>query len=321
MSLGRFGALRFVPTIGKPTSGRRNGYQYTIIQYAVRSRIFLFSASSIMALAGLTAYPRHVSANRQDAAPGPRTISVVSLNTAKETDAGKILGDLNAAPRLRSADLFLLQEVANQDGKPSVADQLARRLSYFVAFSPAAPGVYDQGLALVSRYPIAETHIERLKACNLRFRCRQRFALSGMIRTPWGDLRVWNAHLDTRINAQERTEQLQPVLDAAVRYSGPRLIGGDFNTNDWRWVGNVVPVPGGPSHGQAVRQAMESKGFATPFANAITTFPVFHRHLDWMFVRDLRPLGSSVEPAPFSDHNAIWARFFIPDGVSDAARV
>jgi endonuclease/exonuclease/phosphatase family metal-dependent hydrolase len=196
-----------------------------------------------------------------------------------------------------------------------VAERLAGRLGYFVAFSPAAPGVYDQGLALVSRYPITGTAIQRLKACNLRFHCRQRFALSANIRTPWGDVRVWNAHLDTRINSQERTEQLQPVLDAAARHSGPRLIGGDFNTNDWRWLGNVIPVPGGPLHGQAVRQVMQRNGFATPFANSITTFPVFHRHLDWIYVRDLKPLGSSVEPAPFSDHNAIWARFLIPDGV------
>jgi endonuclease/exonuclease/phosphatase family metal-dependent hydrolase len=270
-----------------------------------------------MALAGLTAYPHHVSASKQDAPPGPRTISVVSLNTAREIDAGKIMSDLNAAPRLRSADLLLLQEVANENGRASVADQLAQRLGYFVAFSPATPGVYDQGLALVSRYPISDTQIHRLKACNLRFHCRQRFALSANIRTPWGDLRVWNAHLDTRINSQERTEQLQPVLDAAARYSGPRLIGGDFNTNDWRWVGNVVPFPGGPSHGQAVRQVMARNGFVTPFANSVTTFPVFHRHLDWIFVRDLKSLGSSVEPAPFSDHNAIWARFLIPNGGAD----
>jgi len=269
-----------------------------------------------MALAGFTAYPRHVSANKEDAPAEPRTISVVSLNTAKEADAGKILTDLRAAPRLRSADLLLLQEVANNNGRSSVAEQLAYRLGYFVAFSPAAPGVYDQGLALVSRYPIADKRIHRLKACNLMFHCRQRFALSANIRTPWGDLRVWNAHLDTRINSKERTEQLQPVLDAAARYSGPRLIGGDFNTNDWRWLGNVVPLPGGPSHGQAVRKVMERSGFFTPFANSLTTFPVFHRHLDWIFVSDLKVLGSSVEPAPFSDHNAIWARFLIPAGTS-----
>ena len=105
-------------------------------------------------------------------------------------------------------------------------------LGYFALFEPAAPDVYDQGLALVSRYPFDEIDIKRLKACDLGYRCRNRFAVAARVRTPWGDLRVWNAHLDTRINAAERLEQLQPVIDEASRHTGPRLIGGDFNTND-----------------------------------------------------------------------------------------
>jgi endonuclease/exonuclease/phosphatase (EEP) superfamily protein YafD len=221
--------------------------------------------------------------------------------------------DIQAAPRLRDADVFLMQEVANESDKPSAADQVAERLGYFAAFSPAAPGIYDQGLAIVSRYPITDTEIKRLKVCNLRFRSRQRFALAANIRTPWGDVRVWNAHLDTRISAAERAEQLQPVADDAARHHGPRLIGGDFNTNDCIWLGNVVPVPGGPSHGKAVRRVMEQRGFATPFAKNIDTFPAFRRHLDWIFVRGLETVDSSVEPAPFSDHNAIWTRLRLPE--------
>jgi endonuclease/exonuclease/phosphatase family metal-dependent hydrolase len=235
------------------------------------------------------------------------------LNTAKETDAGKIVRDLGSAPRLRDADVFLMQEVANQEGKPSAADQVARQLGYYVTFSPAAPGVYDQGLAIVSRYPIKETKIKRLKACDLRFRCRQRFAMEANVGTPYGELKVWNAHLDTRINSEERVEQLAPVIDDAARQNGPRLIGGDFNTNDILWVKNVVPVPGGPSHGRAVRQAMAKRGFVTPFADGIVTFPAFRRHLDWIFVKQLTTVESSVEPAPFSDHCAIWTRVQMPN--------
>ena len=175
-------------------------------------------------------------------------------------------------------------------------------------FSPAAPGVFDQGLAIVSRYPLRNVRLQRLKLCDLRFHCRTRFAVSADVESPWGPVRVWNAHLDTRINAAERVEQLQPVIDEAASHDGPVLIGGDFNTNEFRWVGNIVPVPGGPGHGAAIRHAMESRGFTTPFADGAVTFPVMRRHLDWIFVRGLRPLGSSVEPAPFSDHHAIWTR-------------
>ncbi len=154
-------------------------------------------------------------------------MAVVSLNTAKVTDAVRIVRDIQSAPRLRSADVFLLQEVANEDTKASVADQMAHKLGYFVAFSPAAPGVFDQGLAIVSRYPILDVEIKRLKECNLRFRSRQRFALAANLRTPWGDVRVWNAHLDTRINSEERAEQLAPVIEDASKHTGPRLIGGE----------------------------------------------------------------------------------------------
>jgi endonuclease/exonuclease/phosphatase family metal-dependent hydrolase len=215
---------------------------------------------------------------------------------------------IDSAPRLRDADLFLFQEVAHGHSDLSVAEETARRLGYFALFEPAAPGVYDQGLALVSRYPIHAPHIKSLKACDLRYRRRSRFAVAATIRTPWGDLRVWNAHLDTRINAEERLEQLQPVIDEASRHAGPRLIGGDFNTNELYWLRNVVPVPGGAPHGAAIRSAMKRHGFETPLPHNLNTFPAFRRHLDWIFVRDLRSVAASVEPAPFSDHNAIWVR-------------
>jgi len=74
------------------------------------------------------------------------------------------------------------------------------------------------------------------------------------------------------------------------------------------WLRNVVPIPGGRSHGAAIRRAMKHHGFETPLPDALNTFPAFRRHLDWIFVSDLRPLAASVEPAAFSDHNAIWVR-------------
>jgi len=130
--------------------------------------------------------------------------------------------------------------------RPSCA--VARTLGFATAFAPAAAEIYDQGLAIVSRYPIGEVQIKNLKLCDLGFRSRNRFAIAATLRTPWGDLRVWNVHLDTRINPGERLDQLQPVIDDAATYSGPRLIGGDFNTNDMYWFGNVLPLPFGPAH-------------------------------------------------------------------------
>ena len=270
------------------------------------------AALAILLVAAVVAATESGSRARPHDAPHgstpDRTFTAVSLNMAREGDPEKVLKDINASGRLRTADLLLMQEVLHKDGQPSVAQQVAKRVRYFSTFSPAAPGVFDQGLAILSRYPLQNVRIQRLKLCDLRFHCRSRFAVSADVESPWGPVRVWNAHLDTRINAAERVEQLQPVIDEAAKRDGPVLVGGDFNTNDFRWLGNVVPVPGGPSHGAAIRRAMQSRGFTTPFADGAVTFPVMRRHLDWIFVRGLRPLGSSVEPAPFSDHHAIWTQ-------------
>jgi len=209
---------------------------------------------------------------------------------------------------LRESDLFLFQEVRHEKGKPSVAEAAARTLGFSTGFTPAAADIYDQGLAIVSRYPIGEVRINNLKRCDLRFRSRNRFAIATTVRTPWGDLRVWNVHLDTRINPSERLDQLQPVIDDAATYSGPRLIGGDFNTNDLYWFGNVMPLPFGPAHGTAVRGAMRNKGFETPLTAGLGTFKPFRRQLDWIYLNGLNAVAASVEPAPFSDHNAVWVQ-------------
>jgi len=209
---------------------------------------------------------------------------------------------------LRDADLFLFQEVVHTHDGPSVAEEAAKSLGHHAAFAASAPGVYDQGLGVVSRYPISGVAVKRLKVCDLGFRCRTRFAISAVVHTPWADLNVWNVHLDTRVNARERLEQLQPVIDDAVKRPGPVLIGGDFNTNDLYWVRNVFPLPGGPSHGAVIQDAMKKHGFETPHGPGLKTYPTFSRHLDWMFTRGVTPVTSSVEPAKFSDHKAVWLR-------------
>lgn len=273
----------------------------------MRTRVVL-AAAAVLTAAAFASGTSRLRPSAAEEEVEPHTLSIVSLNMARESDIAKVLAGLDAAPRLGQADLFLLQEVRNEEDKPSVAEQLAEKLGYAAAFSPASPGVYDQGLAIVSRYPIANVHTTRLKYCELRFRCRNRFALTADVIGPHGAVRVWNAHLDTRINAGERLEQLQPVLDGAGSHNGAVVIGGDFNTNELRWLGNVVPFPGGPRHGETIRRAMSKLGFESPFNGAVVTFPAMRRHLDWIFVRDLRPVASSVEPVAFSDHHALWTR-------------
>jgi endonuclease/exonuclease/phosphatase family metal-dependent hydrolase len=244
-----------------------------------------------------------------DGAPAGDTISIGSLNLDHQSSFEKVIHDVEAAPRLSHADIILLQEVSHVEGGPSIASRLADRMGYQVAFAAEGPKIYDRGLAVVSKFPVVDSKVEWLTPYNLHFKTRHRFALAVTLRIPSGELHIWNAHLDTRINPEQRLGQLQPVMDEAAKLTGPRLIGGDFNTNDFYWIEHVMPIPHGGGYRSAVRRAMAKLGFQTPFKDELVTLPVIRQHLDWMFVKGMEPLSSNVEPISFSDHHAIWASF------------
>jgi endonuclease/exonuclease/phosphatase family metal-dependent hydrolase len=236
----------------------------------------------------------------------PADISVASLNLAKEQDCDTVMRDLRKAPRLLQADILLLQEVVERKGQPSIAHQVASHLGYSVAYSAEMTDVEDRGLAVLSRYPINDTRVQPLRRYDLRFHSRNRFFIGTTVHAPSGAISVWNVHLDTRLNAEERLSQLTPLLKATESGAGARLIGGDFNTNDFYWIGNVLPFPAGKSHSAVLRKAMQRFGFESPFSDRIVTHPVANRHLDWIYTSGLKPINSSVESIPFSDHHAIW---------------
>jgi len=238
---------------------------------------------------------------------GGNTLIVASLNMAKEQSSETAWQDLNAAAKIGGSDVLLLQEVYG-DAKRSVAVELANRLHRHVAFAPAAPDVIDQGLAIVSRYPLQDITTHKLKSCNLRFRSRHRIGLAATVESPYGPVRIINAHLDTRINSSDRLAQLEPLLAEAAAFEGPKLIGGDLNTNDMYWIGNVPPVPRLGGHSQAIQAYMSEHGFATPFGKCGSTFPALGLHLDWIFSRGLQNRSAGVVRIPFSDHHAVWTR-------------
>jgi endonuclease/exonuclease/phosphatase family metal-dependent hydrolase len=270
----------------------------------------LLAAGTLVLLAFLVlAAPSPNLPNLEGLPPAADTISIASLNLDHQTNFEKVAHDVEAAPRLSHADVILLQEVSHVEGGPSIAKLLADRMNYQVAFAAEGPNVYDRGLAVISKFPIEDSKVEWLTPYNLHFHTRHRFALAVKLRVPSGDLRIWNAHLDTRINPGQRLGQLQPVMDEAAKLSGPRLIGGDFNTNDFYWIDHMLPIPHGGGYRSTVRRAMAKFGFKTPFADQLTTLPILRQHLDWLFVNGLEPLSSSAEPIAFSDHHAIWAAF------------
>jgi endonuclease/exonuclease/phosphatase family metal-dependent hydrolase len=238
------------------------------------------------------------------------SISVVTLNLAKETDIEKVLEQLDTIAPVRRADVFLFQEVAQDRGrKTCIAEDLAKRLGMNLVYSPASTGVTDQGLAILSKFPLRDRSVRALKAYDLRFHSRHRIALSATAETPAGPVRLYNAHLDTRLNLGDRLEQLTPVVDDDHGFQGARLVGGDFNTNDFYWLGRVVPIPFLHSQTDGMSAFMIRHGFLNPIPVRRSTFDYAGMHLDWMFVKGLAPLGTAVYPLEFSDHHAVLVRF------------
>jgi endonuclease/exonuclease/phosphatase family metal-dependent hydrolase len=234
-------------------------------------------------------------------------ITVVTLNMARETAVERILRDIRAVPAVAQADVLMLQEVKHENGQPQcTAEQLAKALGVHVAYSPAASGATDQGLAILSRYPLRDVRVEALKAYDLGFRSRARFALTATADAPGGPMHIINAHLDTRLNARERLEQLEPVVRAAVESQGRYIIGGDFNSNGFYWVGRVLPLPALRSQAASVRDFMSGHGFRTALASQ-STFDYLGMQLDWIWCRGLQPSASRVYPIAFSDHHAVWS--------------
>jgi endonuclease/exonuclease/phosphatase family metal-dependent hydrolase len=242
-------------------------------------------------------------------------LTVASLNVAMAEDASAIVKELRSVEMLAEADVLLLQEVIVKEDR-SVAHDVARQLGrHVVTASP--DGRNSQGaLAVLSRYPLSDQRVHKLKPQKLVFRSRSRVALAVTAGTPFGPVRLINTHLDTRINPAERLAQLRPALDDASCFFGPSVIGGDFNTNDMQWVSNVVPVPFPGWQAERVRVLMGSRGFHTPFQSRRATFDHLGMQLDWIYSAGLEVKDFGIQPIAFSDHHAVWARLSLSRGSS-----
>ena len=240
---------------------------------------------------------------------GAQSISVVTLNMARESSPALVASEFRSLPAVRDADVVLLQEVKHEPGAAEcVASQLAARLGMWIAYAPAASGATDEGLAILSRYPLRDVKVRSLGSYDLRFHTRARFAIAATVEAPGGPVRVFNTHLDTRLNAADRLAQLAPVLRDSTGFSGPAVIGGDFNSNSFYWIGRVLPLPAARSQARDIEDYMKRAGFQTGTPAAQTTFDYLGMHLDWIWSRFAKVTDSHVYPMKFSDHHAVWAR-------------
>jgi endonuclease/exonuclease/phosphatase family metal-dependent hydrolase len=244
-------------------------------------------------------------ARESPARPQVDGLTVVSLNVALREDIDLIVSELEAAGAAR-ADVMLLQEVMQRDGNPDVAAQLAARLGlrsvYREAFRLDDTRAFGQ--ATLSRYPIDDVRELELKQFDFAFRDKHRIALAATLDTPGGRVRTYNMHLDTRINVNDRLEQISAVVDDMATFEEPVIIGGDFNTNNNRWFFHTIPLPWLHRQGRGLERYMETLGFHSAF-DGTPTHDALRMRLDWVFLRGLQAATASIHPLDMSDHHAL----------------
>lgn len=248
-------------------------------------------------------------------ASGKNRLLIVSLNMHGNLNSGRVLREFERYERLRHADIFLLQEV---EGDPRKCRELVNGLSRSMALpfshmpEEAQVAGSGDGLAVISRFRLKETVVIPLKRIDLVVRSRHRIALAQTVETLLGDVRLFNLHLDSRVNPEQRLDQLSTVLEAADPEIRPVIIGGDFNTGDFRWIAHVLPIPEKRNQRDALLKRMAASGFQTPFESTGPTYDQLGMQLDWIFCRKLRSVAAGTQAIDFSDHHAIWAEIERP---------
>lgn len=245
----------------------------------------------------------------------PNSIRVVSFNVHLGADPDGLAASIRRNANLCQADIFLLQELESYPSEESSrAAELAQRLELNYVYAPARKKVENgeegtHGLAILSRYPLSEIQVIPLPQFDLRYNTRQRIALAATVEIGSNALRLYNTHLDTRINAANRLEQLEPVLKAAQQDGHAiEVVGGDFNTNSIRWAWSLLPVFYS-RQARAVDEFMEENGFTTVFADAGPTMKkgLFRFRLDSLYTRGARVRVFAIEESvDTSDHLPLW---------------
>ena len=231
-------------------------------------------------------------------------VRVVTYNVHFGAPVGRL------AEALRGADIVLLQEVQDHPGEGgSRAERIGAQLHMQAIYAPAR-ALQDggtHGLAVLSRWPMRDPEILELPRMNLHVATERRIALLVTIETPEGPLRVYDVHLDTRLDIADRLAQLRPVVARARNESLPTLVGGDFNTNPFAWAARLIPTAPANQPG-AVDRFLRAAGFATPTAGCgPTTPPPLEMRLDAIYVRNLRAALAHVDrDAHASDHFPLW---------------
>ncbi len=256
------------------------------------------------------------------AAPPPAgTLRVVTYNVHLGQEYAGIESAFLTDPALQLAGIALFEEIESHPGDGrSQASRLASALSMSYAYAPAwtySDGA-THGLAVLSRWPILDAEVLDLPYFDLVANSERRIALGVTLAIGARTARVVAVHLDTRIDPNDRLEQLLPAVDLT---EGSCILGGDFNSNPYIWAGRVIPML--PTQAAApvdvaaaIDEVMRSRGFSTPTSGSgDTTNAIANARLDSIYLRGFVATDMAVaREVDASDHFPVWVDVVWPAG-------
>jgi endonuclease/exonuclease/phosphatase family metal-dependent hydrolase len=233
------------------------------------------------------------------------SLTVVSYNIQYGEDLEVAAADLRRHPRLREADVYLLQEM-----DPAGTDSLARALGCnYVYYRASVSPHHDRafGNAVLSRWPIV-SHRLLVLPHDAPLTGQQRIAVAVDLDLGGRRVRVVSVQLSTMVaSLADRLDQAAAIADSLATGDRPVIIGGDFNT-----ISTYEET--------RLRQVLRERGLREARLPAGTTMerrllglvPVRLR-LDRVFYTGLEPTATGIAAeAQASDHVPIWARLAVP---------
>jgi endonuclease/exonuclease/phosphatase family metal-dependent hydrolase len=219
-----------------------------------------------------------------------RSLRIVTFNVEFARHVDRAAALLSEPGPLHDADILLLQEM-DAPGTKQIADRVGMNYAYVPsAVHPSSRR--DIGVAVLSAWPILDTRKVPLPHPH-RFRKLHRSALEATVESPLGLVRVYSVHFETLLGASghARRDQARTILDAASAWSGPVIVGGDFN-------------------GRGAADEMARAGFVWLTRSVHHTSRIFD--LDQILVRGLCPAGHPEAakvngPTGISDHHPVWS--------------
>ncbi|NVB76783.1 MAG: hypothetical protein HOV81_00175 [Kofleriaceae bacterium] len=247
-------------------------------------------------------------------APG-ETLRLVTYNVLRGVDVDEDAEFFMRDPDLSKADVIALQEAQRPAGSLEAdAAALAHRLQMGFVFVPTFD--FDgelHGIALLSRFPLDDIRVMRLpdKTEVDTISPTAQAALRASIETTAGPVEIVNVHLDVALNMPERILQLRP---AVIDEPSPVAVLGDFNTNDYIWIGESIPLlpldaAADTSQADALDGYMRRIDYDTPTAAFGSTWFGFpeNQRLDHIYTRGLATgAGGVVRDLETSDHRPLW---------------